>query len=533
MDIAGSIIAPAGTINLSITGISRDLTLQSGSYLQASGVNLIDMDSAVTGQSLTYETLDGGTITLEAPNGNIVIESGSVIDVSGSTPVKSLSYDSNNSIVKKTIASDAGSLELSYFGDLTLEGELIGNAYLPSAYGASLSIANNDKNSGLALEQADMEYYLQSGFDALAFSSLKEISFLSDIDVKLGRSLVLDAPLISASEDHDIRFSASSISLANTRDKYGDETEEISYFGLVSDSQELEVKDASLTLAGEYIDVTGSIALSGFGSTTLDAAGDIQLTDEVYYDNMSSLVWKGQLRTSGDLTLRAARIYPTTLSDFTLASDGRITILPGENELDTPIVSAGGSLTIAASEIDHQGYLAAPMGSIRFIKNTQTEDPADRIFFSSSSVTTIASDSRVNYGTLEDDYWTLEEKPTELTKKSSIQPVTVEDVPERRVDISGEEVIIQAGAVIDSSGGGSIFAFEFQAGTDGLVDPFLASGTYVVVPGICYGGTAVYLAGGGGLPAGTYTLLSEEYAFLDGAYVIQHIGSADSLGSMN
>ena len=530
-DIAGTLIAPAGTINLSATGVSRDLTLQTGSYIRASGVNLPVTDSAVAGLPLSYETLDGGSVTLTAKTGNIIMESGSVIDVSGSTPVESLFYDSNNNVIVKTDASDAGNLALSYFGDLTLEGELIGSSYLSFAHGASLSIAKKDQNQGLILEQANIEIYSQNGFDALAFSSLKSLIFSGDIKAELSRSLVLDAPLIIGSGDQKIEFKAPSITFANTRSKYGDDSEEISYFGLVSDMQAMEVGDASLTLTGKYIDVTGGIALSGFGSTTLDAAGDIRLTDEVYYDNTNSLIWKGQLRTPGDLTLRATRVYPTTLSDFTLTADGRITILPGNKTIDTPIVSAGGSLTLAAAEIDHQGYLTAPMGSIRFIKDTQTEAPAERILFGSNSITTIASDSRVNYGTLEGIYWTFDEKPTELTSKSGIQPATVEGVPKRRVHISGEEVIIKAGAMIDSSGGGSIFAFEFLPGTDGLMDPFLIPGTSVVVPGIRYPGTAVYLTGGGGLSAGTYSLLSEEYAFMKGAYVIEYLGSANKPGS--
>src|SRR5208283_5548923 len=100
--------------------------------------------------------------------------------------------------------------------------------------------------------------------------------------------------------------------------------------------------------------------------------------------------------------------------------------------------------------------------------------------------------------------------------------------PQSSVNITGSEVIMKTGSTINisGSGGGSIFAYQFQAGIQGSVDPFQTAGRYVIVPSGNYSlpGPAVYLQGAKGLPAGVYILLPEQYAFLPGAMVITNTG---------
>ena len=100
---------------------------------------------------------------------------------------------------------------------------------------------------------------------------------------------------------------------------------------------------------------------------------------------------------------------------------------------------------------------------------------------------------------------------------------------------------------ISGSGGGSIFAYQFLSGIQGSADPFTIPGRYVIVPSADYSvpaseaaaaglqvGQAVYLQGVKGakgakgvkgLPAGTYTVLPEQYAYLPGAMVITATGA--------
>ena len=83
----------------------------------------------------------------------------------------------------------------------------------------------------------------------------------------------------------------------------------------------------NLTLSADWIDLTGSINISGFKDVNLDATRDIRLTDQYY---TSSLQYDGKLYVAGDLIMKADRIYPTTNSTFDVFSTGKITILPAD-----------------------------------------------------------------------------------------------------------------------------------------------------------------------------------------------------------
>ena len=121
---------------------------------------------------------------------------------------------------------------------------------------------------------------------------------------------------------------------------------------------------------------------------------------------------------------------------------------------------------------------------------------------------------------------------------SDVNGIAVSAAPQRSVNITGSEVIMKSGSTIDISGGGSIFAYQFQSGIQGSVDPFQTTGRYVIVPGSAYSvpasaaaqdglqvGQAIYLEGAKGLAAGMYTLLPEQYAFLPGAMVVTNTGA--------
>ena len=142
-----------------------------------------------------------------------------------------------------------------------------------------------------------------------------------------------------------------------------------------------------------------------------------------------------------------------------------------------------------------------------------------RIYLADGSIVTTAGDAKVKYGNLDDNgVWTITDK--------SGKAITVDSSPTNSITINadGGEVIAASTATINTSGGGSIFSYLWQKGTEGSVNPLTKSGEYVVISGNSIqlpGATTVYLTGGGGLAAGTYTLLPVEYAFLPGAYIIE------------
>ena len=111
--------------------------------------------------------------------------------------------------------------------------------------------------------------------------------------------------------------------------------------------------------------------------------------------------------------------------------------------------------------------------------------------------------------------------------------------PEKKLNLSAGAVNLEAGATVDSSGGGDLFAFEFVPGIGGSKDALESDGSarkFAVLPGFkgasapvdplelaasgLQVGDSVHLAGGGGLPAGDYILLPAHYALLPGALMI-------------
>ncbi|MGD8387505.1 MAG: filamentous hemagglutinin N-terminal domain-containing protein, partial [Desulfobacteraceae bacterium] len=578
--LEGMLEAPAGSMEL--TSRLDDIHLAGISSILAKGVNIPEETALISGLPVGYTALDGGTVTLSATAGAVTMDPGAIIDVSGSEPVETLVLGAGNTLETDTIASDSGALEIAFRTDLILNGTIEGEAALSESLGASLVLSRHGEGNTLLLDQDLFDLFIGSGFDSYTFQSEEGILFSEALDLDLGRYLELDAPLITGLAslgDQAIRLSATDVVLCNTREKYIDESSNASESNLVTDETELIAGDATLALSGDWIDIEGAVAIQGFGDVSLEAVWDIRVLDEEYLntDTSTEYRWAGELRTRGDLTLKASRIYPAmkevTSSDgdrvltptaFVIRSDtGTVTILPGEEALEDPILSAGGVLAVVAPEIEHYGYLAAPLGQIVLVAAPLVEDGGDLIpardvaitaedglynvdikvlvdslggaygsvVLGSESVTTTHSDTEVSYGLLTGTSWKLPNKSRGLVIRS-LDPNDWPDVsasPETGVIVRASGIDFQEGALIDASGGGGLYAYEFQAGIEGLSNPLEVEGRYVIVPGTSYSGEAVYLAGGGSLPKGVYTLLPAEYAFLPGAYVIEDLGTTSSL----
>ncbi|MFO7740424.1 MAG: filamentous hemagglutinin family protein [Desulfatiglandaceae bacterium] len=541
-EIGGTFKAPSGNVTVEATGYDRSVALHETSIIDVSAYNRKVPGSTIPYVGSHYDSLNGGSVKIVAENyGNILMKPGSIIDLSGSEPVAGIFYGSDNTIYTDKVAADAGSLSLIYYNNLVLDGHINGHAYHPQAHAAALSITRTNWEEGIIVDQSMADLLKAGGFDTLALCSLKELSFSGDMDVELHRSLTLDAPQIRGIDNASVTFKANAINLTNKWDKYETYIESQLYdLALVGDHAPLSAAEepSLLSFSATFIDVTGSMAVSGFNRVMLDAGADISLASEQYYDNnIQHVIWTGKLRTPGDLTLKASRIYPTTYSDFTLASDaGRITTERGRKPADGPIVSAGGSLTLAAAEIDHHGYLAAPLGRIHFRRSLQNLDSADAdtVFLAEGSVTSIAADSNVQYGYIEDFEWLKKLTPSTWTETGElrINPVEyIDALPERSIDINSDTMVMQSGAMIDTSAGGSIYASNFQPGINGLENALAAENTYVIVPGIHKAGAAIYVGQGAyGLPAGTYPLLDSSFAFMDNAFVVHYLGSANRAG---
>ncbi len=503
VEIAGTLEAQAGEVQVQAS--QHKVVIESGGKLLARGFHRPDTGTRIQGMPLGQTAMTGGNVILQAPSGDIVLESGSLVDVSGSDPVQGLLENVDGTVSFFPVAGDPGSVSFEFLSGLTLQGALEGHGKWEGIRGGDLSLKKLDLSDGLTLDAAQIRTFSESGFDSLSFQSLNAIGFSGSMDVEVGRKLTLDAPELRGTENDRIRLSAPWVVLQNT------------YWP--SEGQTSE-GNARLTLAGGSVDVSGSLRLSGFRHVRLSSDNDLTLAERLYaLPGGMSPVWGGTLTTRGEMTLRAARVYPTTLSNFTIETPGKVTILPARRSAE-PVYSAGGRLAVVAGGIEHRGILAAPMGEVVL----RAGNESGRVYLASGSVTSTSGSAPVAFGVLDEQYWTVLDKRTNLS-------MPVEAAPDKSVQISGAEVLVREGALVESSGGGSIFGYQFLPGIEGSENPLGKQGRFVILPGgsVSFPGSAVTLSGTEGLPAGTYSVLPEWFAFLPGALVLEELGAVPAL----
>jgi filamentous hemagglutinin family protein len=343
-----------------------------------------------------------------------------------------------------------------------------------------------------------------------------------------------------------------------------------------------KLADGTLTLnAAQQIDLVGVLAVDNASTVNLVSGGDIRLIGtnnfsrfvatgaapaEAVSDGYGGMPYVGALLVADNLNLTARTIYPTTDTAFLLMSLGlapsdaagvhNTIAIASNGKAPVAPLSAGGAIIVDARTIVQGGALYAPLGTIQlgfgagqtlpsiFIDGP-TNNPYNpvkvRTNFAGlygSMITTVATESvtlapgsitsvsanglTIPYGTTTDG--------TDWTDNNTL----LNGPPAKLIALGGSRVDSQAGAIIDGSGGGDIYATEFVPGTGGSRN-VLTTNTqtvYALVPGYqsalapydagfttsVAAGTTVTLPGGNGIPAGTYTLLPAEYATLPGAY---------------
>jgi len=563
--VNGALNAPAGRIT--VTAKNNDLEING--KLLADGYAKPYLSTLAGKADVGYLPLSGGTISLDASNGNLKLAAGSLLSVAGTAPVKTFVTAADGMRTSTLQAGDAGEIKLSSGTTtgktLILDGTIVGSSGASGVKGGGLSITSRDSSNPLPLSADQIKVFQDNGFDAFTFTSSNGLNFTGfDVSkysngLSIGRSLTLDAPVISGSGN--VSLSAPWLRLVNS--------------SLVLPVGSVPTGTARLALKGEgWLDVEGSVSLSGFASAKLEAGHDIRLADHHYNDSSGSInVWQGILATSGDLTLTAERIYPMmhpydaknpaqgmVSSDFTINVDGKFTTLPAP-AVSTPIYSAGGSITINAKKgIEHNGFIAVPLGTIS-LNSDSTYATNSRVYLAKDSTLTTAGSAPVEYGFVD-----VDGVVRFMDKKTGADPkgTKVSDAPEKSITINGKEIIVRENATIDVSGGGSVYATTFMPGIEGTVDPIAVKGIlndkktrpdrYVIVPdnsvqlpGYTYTYTdvdgkvksksigavhltATRLSDGSYLKEGTYSLLPEQYAFLPGALVLSDLGTVGMPG---
>ncbi|MDD2739149.1 MAG: filamentous hemagglutinin family protein, partial [Methylomonas lenta] len=558
--VDGVVNASAGAINLAInpaSGLEYDNTqtiwLGQHAQLLAQGdtrMNPIDMFGRNTGT-----VLNGGTVTLDANRGSIVLEKGSVIDVSGTHgQVDILQSGKGLSAVFKTkdIGSDAGSITLTAAEGMVLEGNMraVAGSVSNSAGRLELILDRSarklpdpitvpfpsgplvinlrqttrqslaDKKYGDQIDdslngQANIsaDQIMAGGFADVRLKTPDTVSFIGNVNLRTAARIDIDSKVVDASAAGAVNLDSGYLKLGSSF------VREIADQPLLGDSQ--------FTAHAKWIELQGGSLWDGFANVSFSSEHDLRT---VGLRTGSQRDFLGTLVTAANLNLQASQIYPSTLSSYSFVvannPDGQINI-SGANTDASPL-SAAGSLSFSAPVINQHGVLKAPLGSISLLAGK-------RLTLAEGSVTSVSAAGQIiPFGVVQSGLDWLYPLVDPLN-------LVYDTPPSKQVMLSGPEVVLEKNSTVDISGGGDLLAYEFKPTADGFPDylqPGSASyeGSFAVLPNLGSSlapfdqyqstgwnyqpGSRVYLNGSDQLAAGYYTILPPHYALLPGAFLV-------------
>ncbi|HUI60138.1 MAG TPA: filamentous hemagglutinin family protein [Steroidobacteraceae bacterium] len=361
-----------------------------------------------------------------------------------------------------------------------------------------------------------------SGIDSLSLQADSAIAFtgVAPVNLSLAREVLFNSPTISVSaQTPSAAVSAPALTFSSI---------------ISAPGSAATPGTASFTARGENIDLAGATVFAGIGTLTLASSGDIRL--------LGVKGSGGALSSSGSLELDAQRIYPESLTSFSIsvadAPSGAGSIRIGRNgatgSVDSPL-SAGGQLTLTASTIDQEGVLQAPLGSIAL-------NATDALHLGPNSITSVhLSGSDVLLGsTVNQTNWYYSFFGADaLNTNDQLFGPNAQSFPSKQISLNGASVSVDGGAVVDLSGGGDVLAYEQIPGPGGRLDILSlshAGSMFAVLPlqagygpidpsefagwTLPAGSAVTLLQGADGLSAGTYAILPPRYALLPGAFLI-------------
>ncbi len=549
VDVLGALIAPGGSVSVSgsrnpgaaFNDVSKSLTsvhIGPEALLSAKGTVLYTPNPF---GFRTGSVLPGGRVSV---SGNIVAESGAVLDVSGASGILDLapafvapgpdamftSVVPQNSgmnaplytrtLVPTRIDSDAGEIVLTGGQHLFTDATLLGNAGGPTALGGTLTVSSarfyavgevakpTDATlqvmqrtpvipaGGTAIGTADgtargighfaADSFLRGGFDALTLRGTVEFS--GPVNIAARRTLtVADSGVLFA--DNRVVLKALYVTLGTPFLPPLQEGQVVEPY-LDGNGQPFRFKPTngtgSLTVIGDLIDI-GNLSLQNIGTARFIADnGDIR--------------GNGMLNVAGDIYLRAGQIYPPTATTFTIAAlDYKIgdttvpgsVVIEGSGNRQLPY-SAGGTLHIYASNITQGGALRVPLGSINIGWNGDGTAPvnpitgegyakAERITLAPGSVTSVSAISPIEGAPLLIPFGLNVNGVTWIDPTGA--DITAGGVAQKTINISGINVDSQRGSTIDIRGGGDLFGYRWVQGNGGSRDLLASTTSFAVIPG--------------------------------------------------
>ena len=341
---------------------------------------------------------------------------------------------------------------------------------------------------------------------------------------------------------------------------------------LVADGSLLQIDAGMLDLAGEVnMGTRGEIVQSSgtplaverdaFEQLTLNSRGDLRMSNNA------------ALYQPGNATLVAAQIYPAT-GDSGMVTVGqssrvdeygniRVTLDPlrtltversADGAMPNQPFSVFGSLSLIAPTINQHGVLRAPLGQITLGAEGFEANTGHVNLLPGSLTSVSAKGLTMPYGGTLDGLSYLYDGNDVVFKGVGNGP---------EIALTGAAVDVQAGAVLDLSGGGTLTGAAFLGGrggsTDARLNPLVqmkpnggftlpglnTNPVYAIIPGVqpdvapltaeqgagkpAVGRQITIAAGVPGLAAGTYTLLPSNFALLPGAFRVELNGLAGAV----
>ncbi|WP_237171284.1 filamentous haemagglutinin family protein [Pandoraea pulmonicola] len=542
--------------------------------------------------------IDHASGTATGTNLFVVVRNGAVFDASGTQAA--LNIDGQG---RRQVTTNGGNIAIASNNGLYLDGTFKAAAGGAGAAGGSLSVAQVNalyaKASAaqkvltareLILEQTQSASPLRSfltptqaasaltygygrlsaaqvdagGFDNLSLFGKTNVT--GDVSLKVGQNLQFYGDITTqngATSPAALHLTSSYLRLAGQKP--------IGRDGYLVPGPALEPARpllATVDANANLIDVRGIVVLNA-RNAELTSRGDLRFMATV--DGWNGGAPATSLTVPGDVTLRAAQLYPGTgagaavMAGFSTANavasydpKRSLTIARSTDTLPELPYSAFGSLSMMSANVVQDGVIRAPLGQIKLGVTGYGDDTSVSVRLLPGSVTSVSGAGLVMPygGTTDGQSWRYNGKDVTFTGVGGASP---RGVIVQGIVLAGQSVKVEKDALVDLSGGGELTGAGFISGRGGSTDARLSAlmqvgpnggftlpdiktnPVYAIVPG----GQSAYApsAGGGaaepaigrqitigagvpGLPAGTYTLMPATYALLPGAFRIEINGRA-------
>lgn len=567
VNVLGDITTPSGDISIRINDIDTELLadqtqavfIGENAYLSAKGTTVTLPDSQP--QLLKTKVYNAGTIRInervnasEPLKGATIIKDGAVLDVSG-TSILTDTPTLSGKPLRETLYGDAGTISISGTGALLVDGDFKAAAngtgrdgslnltyngrlvsdFSPITSGTETVLLTNNKqlsaanftqgdaikddfgaNTEYIKAQLSAEQIEQGGFANVRVKSFlntpsanDRIELVDGFSLSIAGNLKLESPVLHVQNNGTANLEAGHITLKSP--------------SLFLDTTGLVAGSGSLTTQSKQMHIEGLVGISGTQQVALNTELDIhgQGTNTFVQDGATPT--ESGITANGEITLTARQIYPDSGAKLTfeaLGANSKVTV-NSNGKAASPVLSAGGELTLKAADVLQNGVLTAPFGRINLVGSNSVT------LANGSSTSISGSGQNIPFG--------ITTTGGEVYNPSggSTRPLV-----EKAINLDSDNVDMQQDAKLDLSAGGDMFAYEWVPGLGGSQDILAQPNTYAVIPtmkgeyaptDLAYAsssagvgvGQTVYLSGVPGLPAGTYTLLPARYALVPNAYVVQ------------